>query len=128
MVDRTIVCFFADEVYVDMVVPAISTLLRTTPGITVGLLTPTRAIEEEILQHLPPDALGRVIYRPTSNTPHFPLWNPTQYKLDIAKFADYGVFENVFWMDGGSPSFFFSTFHPFSPPLRPLTCADAKTP
>jgi hypothetical protein len=43
--DRTVVCFFCDELFASMVVPAITTLLQATPRISVGLLTQSRSLE-----------------------------------------------------------------------------------
>jgi len=104
--EQIIVCFFADgsEKYTQMTVMAISSFLDNTPYIKVGLLTHDAAVRDRVLAKLNPAHQHRVAWRQTSNTPHLVNWNPTQYKLDIAKFADDG-FECIFWMDSDTVTF-----------------------
>jgi len=105
--EKIIVCFFADgsEKYTNMTVLALSTFLDKTPAIKVGLLAHSNEIRDNILQRIEQRHHDRIIHKLTSETP--PLsetWNPTQYKLDIAKFIEDG-FEDIFWMDSDTYSY-----------------------
>jgi uncharacterized protein YjbI with pentapeptide repeats len=104
--EQIIVCFFADgsEKYTQMTVMAISSFLEKTPYIKVGLLTHDAGVRDRVLEKLNPIHQHRVAWRQTSDTPHLVNWNPTQYKLDIAKFADDG-FECIFWMDSDTVTY-----------------------
>lgn len=95
----TIVCFFADgtERYTSMTTIALTTFLSSTPGAWAGILTHDRLTRDKIMASVPPEHHYRVRHQYTSPTPHFQNWNPTQYKLDIEKFAD--EFDTIFWMD-----------------------------
>jgi len=104
--DQIIVCFFADgsEKYTQMTIMAISSFLEKTPQVKVGLLTHDADVRDRVLAKLNPTHHGRIVWHHTSETPHLLNWNPTQYKLDIAKFADDG-FECIFWMDSDTVTF-----------------------
>eukprot|EP01117_Protostelium_nocturnum_P002674 TRINITY_DN134_c0_g1_i1.p1 TRINITY_DN134_c0_g1~~TRINITY_DN134_c0_g1_i1.p1 ORF type:complete len:481 (-),score=189.86 TRINITY_DN134_c0_g1_i1:37-1479(-) len=110
--EKTIVCFFADgsEKYTPMTIHAIITFLRTTPDVKVGLLTHNNETRDRVLNSLPSDQRQRVSHKFTSQQPYFSNWNPTQYKLDIQKFAE-GDTEAVFWAD--SDCIFFQDLRPF---------------
>lgn len=98
--DRIIVCFFADgsEKYTQMTTIAIASFLDKTPRIKVGLLTHDEDVRNKVLDRLDKTHHWRILWHKTSDTPHLQNWNPTQYKLDIAKFTENG-FECIFWMD-----------------------------
>jgi len=98
--DQIIVCFFADgsEKYTQMTTMAISSFLDKTPRVKVGLLTHEGDIRDRVFERIDRIHHPRILWRQTSETPHLVNWNPTQYKLDIAKFAQDG-FECIFWMD-----------------------------
>jgi len=64
----------------------------------VGLLTHDEEIRSKVLSRLEKFHHSRIFWHKTSENPYLHHWNPTQYKLDIAKFADDG-FESIFWMD-----------------------------
>jgi len=92
---RIIVCFLFDgsEKYTKMTLSAVNSFIATTPHISVGLLFPA---------HYEPEGITRQISDPSRISirryePHFQNWNPTQYKLDIRKFAP--EFTTVFWLD-----------------------------
>jgi len=104
--EQIIVCFFADgsEKYTQMTIMAISSFLDKTPQIKVGILTHDEEVRDMVFSKLNPIHHGRLLWHKTSETPYFPGWNPTQYKLDIAKFADDG-FECIFWMDSDTVTF-----------------------
>lgn len=92
---KIIVCFLVDgsEKYTPMTLKAIESFQHTTPNINVGLLTPTNFDVASFTKRLPrPD-----LVRTRRFSVHFPNWNPTQYKLDLVKFAD--EFETIVWMD-----------------------------
>jgi len=89
------VCFLFDgsEKYTKMTLTAVNSFLATTPHISVGLLFPA---------HYEPEGITRQISDPSRISirryePHFQNWNPTQYKLDIRKFAP--EFASIFWLD-----------------------------
>ena len=96
---RSIVCFYADEKFMDMAVVAVTTLLRHTPAVAVGVLAPSKRIAEAITRQVPVDDLDRVQRRVAAVKPFFDRWNPTQYKLDIAQFCDTRRYDYVYWMD-----------------------------
>lgn len=96
---RSIVCFYADEKFMDMAVVAVTTLLRHTPAVAVGVLAPSKRIAEAITRQVPVDDLDRVQRRVAAVKPFFDRWNPTQYKLDIAQFCDARRYDYVYWMD-----------------------------
>jgi len=100
LIDRIIVCFFADgsDKYTEMTTMAIASFLDKTPNIKVGLLTHDSETHSRVLSNIDPRHHARIVWRQTSEVPHLLNWNPTQYKLDIAKFVADG-FENIFWMD-----------------------------
>jgi len=92
---RIIVCFLFDgsEKYTKMTLSAVNSFIATTPSISVGLLFPA---------HYEPEGITRQISDPSRISirryePHFQNWNPTQYKLDIRKFAP--EFTSIFWLD-----------------------------
>ena len=96
---RSIVCFYADEKFMDMAVVAVTTLLQHTPAVAVGVLAPSKRIAEAITRQVPVDDLDRVQRRVAAVKPFFDRWNPTQYKLDIAQFCDTRRYDYVYWMD-----------------------------
>jgi len=99
---KVIVAFFADgsEKYTNMTIHAIKTFLENTPLVRAGVLTHTDDVKDRIYRDIPGIYHERIVHRKTSSTPYFANWNPTQYKLDIQKFAD--QFETIFWMDSDS--------------------------
>jgi len=96
---RSIICFFADDKFIEMAVVAVTTLLKCTPGVSVGVLAPSNRIAEMITQQVPAEDLDRVQIRVASAKPFFHDWNPTQFKLDIVQFCDTKRFDYVYWMD-----------------------------
>jgi len=91
-----VVCFMLDgsDRYKEMTRKAISSFQKMTPNVSVGLLVnPNNAAVPDFIASLPNPQMVNVRHFDE----HFPGWNPTQYKLDLAKFRD--KFETVFWLD-----------------------------
>jgi hypothetical protein len=121
VMEGMIVVFFADGTprYNDMTAYALRTFIDSTPRILVGLLTKDEKTAEEILGTLAPSQKHRVLPKLTSQTPHFDNWNPTQYKLDIAQYAE--AFETIFWFDSDT-----ITFGDMTEFLTAFAASDAK--
>lgn len=98
---------------------ALRTFIDATPRILVGLLAKDERTSEFILGTLAPSQRHRVITKYSSETPHFDNWNPTQYKLDIAQFAE--AFETIFWFDSDT-----ITFGDMTEFLTAFAASDAK--
>jgi hypothetical protein len=80
-----------------MTFKAIQSFQQTTPNVKVGLLIPgsfgSSDTLQRFLERLPdPNRVETRIFQT-----HFSDWNPTQYKLDLVKFAD--RYETVVWLD-----------------------------
>lgn len=105
LLSSIIVVFFADgtDRYNDMTAYALRTFIDATPRILTGLLTHDDATAQKVLGTLAPSQRHRVLTKLTSSTPHFDNWNPTQYKLDIAQYAE--AFETIFWFDSDTITF-----------------------
>lgn len=99
IIDSIIVVFFADgsPKYTDMTLYAIQTFLEKTPRISVGLLTVDMETRTSVINALPEKERHRIVPRLVSSTPHLPGWNPTQYKLDVAQYAE--SYSTLFWFD-----------------------------
>ena len=80
-----------------MTTVAMRTFLECTPGTWAGLLTHDKRTFDAVMEHIPSTFHHRIVHRYTSSEPHFPSWNPTQYKLDIEQFSD--SFDSIIWMD-----------------------------
>jgi hypothetical protein len=100
-----IVVFFADGSarYNEMTAYALRTFIDATPRIMVGLLTRDEATSDAILGTLARSQRHRVLPKLVRSKPHFDDWNPTQYKLDIAQYAE--AFETIFWFDSDTITF-----------------------
>lgn len=93
---KVIVCFLFDgsPKYTRMTLNAVNSFITNTPHVSVGLLFPKGLNEKQAIIDEVRDKT-RVHTREIET--HFQNWNPTQHKLDIAKFAD--EFDTIFWLD-----------------------------
>jgi hypothetical protein len=108
---KSVVCFYADgkTKYHEMTKNAVISFLKHSTIPSVGVLVPNLEVEKEFRMVVPLEFSSRVHYKNTSLEPHLAHWNPTQYKLDIALFAD--EFDFIFWMD--ADTFTISNIDPF---------------
>jgi len=92
---KSIVCFLFDgsTKYTRMTLNAVNSFIEATPVVPVGLLFPQGFDPSPVLNQI--SDVSRVSIR--NHEQQFANWNPTQYKLDIQKFAD--EFESIFWLD-----------------------------
>lgn len=105
VMEGIIVVFFADGSarYNEMTAYALRTFIDATPRIMVGLLARDQQTSDAIVSTLAPSQRHRVLPKLISAKPYFADWNPTQYKLDIAKYAE--AFETIFWVDSDTITF-----------------------
>jgi hypothetical protein len=108
---KSIVCFYADgkTKYHEMTKNAVISFLKHSAIPFVGVLVPNKEVQNDFQMVIPLEHSSRVHYKNTSLEPHLATWNPTQYKLDIALFAD--EFDFIFWMD--ADTFTVSNIDPF---------------
>jgi len=101
--DSIIVCFFCDgsQKYTHMTTHSVSTFLKHTPKIKVGILhhAHDNQVRNTMLNAIPSEHHHRIIWKHVQSVPHFQNWNPTQYKLDIQQFTVSGEFSTIFWFD-----------------------------
>eukprot|EP01117_Protostelium_nocturnum_P013515 TRINITY_DN5048_c0_g1_i2.p1 TRINITY_DN5048_c0_g1~~TRINITY_DN5048_c0_g1_i2.p1 ORF type:complete len:628 (+),score=106.95 TRINITY_DN5048_c0_g1_i2:1109-2992(+) len=99
-IGNAIVVFFADgsDKYTPMTIYAMRSLLKNTPKLMVGLLTPNKQVRAKVIGQIPIEYRCRILCKNTS-TSHIEGGNPTQFKLDIEKFSQFGGFNSIFWMD-----------------------------
>jgi len=93
--NKIIVCYMIDgsRKYTPMLISSIKSLQEQSPNVHIGLLLLPSADLTLVTQEL--KDTSRIHTRNVSN--HFVSWNPTQFKLDVEKFAD--EFETIVWMD-----------------------------
>jgi len=94
--EKVIVCFLFDgsPKYTRMTLNAVNSFIANTPHVPVGLLFPKGLADKQAILSEVRDT-SRVHTRDIET--HFQNWNPTQHKLDIAKFSD--QFDTIFWLD-----------------------------
>lgn len=100
LIPSSIVCFLADgsEKYTNMTINAMNSFLKVTPHVTIGLLLMNFETKGIILNQIDRMYHSRIICKRVSKSELIPNWNPTQFKMDIIKFASDG-FQEIFWMD-----------------------------
>jgi len=114
---RLLPCMLACFIDTSMTLNAIRTLMRSSPSVPIGILLlpgSPMGVRQMIARELESDdenCASRIHFR--TSRPHFAKWNHTQFKLDIAEFADgllscvstsqiffYGTeFDPICWLD-----------------------------
>jgi hypothetical protein len=99
-IPSAIVCFLADgtEKYTNMTINAINSFLKLTPHVMIGLLLMDLNTKIFVLNKIDRIYHYRIICKQVSKPEKIKNWNPTQYKMDIIKFAHDG-FQEIYWMD-----------------------------
>jgi hypothetical protein len=59
---------------------AINSFLKNTPKVLVGLLTPNEITRDKVMNNIAANLRYRVLWKKSSEFPHFQNWNPTQVR------------------------------------------------